>query len=166
LEEYMPNGHGFWIEASYIDLELYRLVATVLASPLLAESARNDAFGRRFESLRIFEFSEVSRILVSVAAVVRNELEGRSSIELQRPVGRLITNLEKPLESKPLTFKESCNKILHAKIVQPETTELKDGDIAPALQPLVNLFGERGKQEWKAVLDIRQFAVAAAARYR
>jgi hypothetical protein len=40
-------------------------------------------------------------------------------------------------------------------------TEAEGEDIAPTLKPRVKLFGEQGKPEWKAVLDIRQFFVAA-----
>jgi hypothetical protein len=158
----VPNGYGFWIEAPHIDLELYRLVTAVLASPALAESARNEAGGRRLESLRMMEFAEISRILVSVAAMVRNGLEAapRTSIELQRPVGTLIRDLTRPTHER-LTFQESCNKILHATFVDPETTEVEGEDIARVLQPRVNLFGAWRKQEWKAVLDIRQFVIAA-----
>jgi hypothetical protein len=57
------------------------------------------------------------------------------------------------------TFKESCNKILHATLV--EVTEAEGENLAAALEPRVKLFGEQGKREWKAVLDIRQFVVAA-----
>ena len=117
----MPNGYGFWFEAPHIDLELYRLATAVLASPALAELASDEALGRRLESLRMIEFGEISRILVSVAAMVRNQLEGasRSSIELQRPVGILIRDLANPKVYEPLTFMESCNKILHATLVDP-----------------------------------------------
>jgi hypothetical protein len=162
-EERVPNGYGFLIESPHIDLELYRLVTAVLTSPALAELASDEFVGGRWEWLRKIEFPEISRIRISVAAIVRNGLQAapQSSIDLERPVGILIRDLTKPKTYEPLTFRESCNKILHATHVDPETTDAKGNHIAPVLQPRVNLFGELGKREWKAVLDIRQFAVAA-----
>jgi hypothetical protein len=159
----MPNGYGFWIESPHIHLDLYRLVTAVLASPALAELGRSAPASRRWETLRTIEFAEVSRILVSVAAIVRNGLEAapRSSIELERQVEILIRDVTKPKTFQPLTFQESCNKILHATHVDPETTEVEGEEIAPVLQPYINLFGELRQRQWKAVLDIRQFAVAA-----
>ena len=103
----MPNGHGFWIEASHIDLELYRLVATVLASPALAESARNDASAG---ALNHSEYLSSRRFPASWALPwvpwCGTNWKAKLRYRLQRPVGTLITDLEKPLQSKPLTFKE------------------------------------------------------------
>lgn len=159
----MPLGYGFEFEASLIDLEIYRLLAVVLASPSLAASAKRlPDDGRRLEWLRKIEFSEASRLLVSIAAIIRNGLDSRSrgSIELERPVGILFADLEKPTEYQDLVLREACNKILHALRVEPEVND-EGEDCAPSLKPLFNLYGTHREKEWRAVLDIREFAKAA-----
>jgi hypothetical protein len=143
---------------------LRRCQATaVLASPALAKLATDENARHRWEWLRRIEFAEVSRILVSVAAIVRNGLETapRSSIELERPVGILIPDQRKPDTYEALTFRESCNKILHAVHVDPEVKSIDDENIAPVLEPRLSLHGEFRRREWKAVLDIREFVLAA-----
>jgi hypothetical protein len=89
---------------------------------VLANFAGDESDKRRVEFLRcLFDFSEISRIVVSLAAVHRSALDAdRSYYEavhkaaLQRRVGTLIPDGTKPQTRKPLRFYEACNKILHA----------------------------------------------------
>ena len=158
----MGSGQGFIFETPFIDLEIYRLATVVLASRPMAELGRDEFNGRKWEWLGKIEFTEVSRLLVSIAAIVRNNVHDIPStrMELRQPVGLLIPNLNRPDRHEDLSFREACNKILHASEVLPKTVEIAE-EVAPALEPLVDLYGEKGKKPWKAVLDVRLFAVAA-----
>jgi hypothetical protein len=158
----MPPSEGFVFESPQVDMEIYRLLTMVLASQALAECARSPNGGLRLEWLRKIEVAEVSRALVSLAAIVRTGLARGpvGSIELQRPVGLLYEG--PPTASKPadLTLREACNKILHADVVDPEVRD-EGPELGPSLTRRINLYGQHRGRDWRAVLDVVSFSIAA-----
>ena len=147
----------FIYEAPFLDLEIYRLLTILEASPALAEFEGDEYDQRIVEFLRNFERPEVSRIVVSLAAIVRSSLDATPATETEkiiseRPVGVWWPDERSP-QIVPLEFREACNKVLHADRVAPEPP-------AP-LKELV-LYGSHRKKNWKALLDLRAFALTAA----
>jgi hypothetical protein len=72
----------------------------------------------------------------------------------------LIPNLEKPKEQEILDFREACDKVIHAKSVEPETVQTTPGTAPPLTGRLV-LYGDRQGKEWCAELDLKEYAFCA-----
>lgn len=78
---------AFLYETPFLDLEIYRLIAVLESSPALAEfRGRYETDRNKVEFLRGVEFPEVSRIVVSLAAIIRSAGVRASSI-VAHPLG-------------------------------------------------------------------------------
>jgi hypothetical protein len=156
----------FTFETPYLDLEIYRLISILEASPVLAEYAGSESDMRKIEGLRMWDFPEVSRIVVSLAAIIRSSLDadpvsgGGYTEALERQVGTLFPEEGKPHLHKPLRFLEACNKILHAYRVHPETTAAPSGIAEPLTGRLI-LSGVQHDKVWRAELDLKKYALSA-----
>jgi hypothetical protein len=156
---------AFHYEPPFLDLEIYRLMTLVEASPVLANFGGGE-YKRRVEFLRrAFDFSEMSRIVVSLAAIHRTALkanrryyEAVHEADLQREVGTIIPDVTKPQRRKPLRFKEACDKVLHA-----DKVDLETDPGSGALTGRLILLGKLHEQEWCAELDLRAYALTAHA---
>lgn len=124
-----------------------------------------DEFCRKFLRQE-FQETEVNRILLTLAITIRNMWDfNPPSVETNlededMEVGQLIINLRQPKNTKVLEFREALHKIVHCTSINYEysSTSTKVGD---ALLPVVHLYGEKGKFEWKASLDVVRFCVLA-----
>lgn len=152
----------FTFETPFLDLEIYRLITILSSSPALAEVDESKSEKRKVEYLRQWEFPEVSRIVVSLAAIVRSSLDADpfQSEALERPVGTLFPDRSDLQRQEPLRFREACNKILHADHVDPETTATTKGTAEPLTGRLV-LYGRLHNKEWRAELELRDYALSA-----
>ena len=159
---------AFRFETQYLELEIYRLITIVEASPTLAgfEGAGSDERG--LDRLRRqLDFPEISRIVVTLAAIIRSSLDadpaggGDSSYRaaLSRRVGTLVPDRAKPQE-QPLLFWDACNKVIHAKAVEPEPILPSSGPAPPLTGRLV-LYGDRNGKDWRADLDLKEYALSA-----
>jgi hypothetical protein len=162
---------AFQYETPFLDLEIYRLVAVLEASPALAEFdgtkliTSDETDRNKIAHLRGLEFPEVSRIVVSLAAIIRSALDADPrayagfDLTLEKPVGMLWPDLTQPDVWKDLYFKEACNKILHADKVEPKRTP-----DTKALTGELILYGrQRGKRgkDWQVRLFLRDYALTA-----
>jgi hypothetical protein len=102
-------------ETPHLDLEIYRLLTILEASPVLAGLAGSESDKRQVEFLRHLEYPEISRIVVSLAAIIRSSLDADPvsgdpyyGAALRRRVGTMIPDLENP-KQEPLDFREACN---------------------------------------------------------
>jgi hypothetical protein len=144
------------------DLEVYRLLTILEASPALAEFKGRYASDRnRVRAIREWEFPEISGIVVSLAAIIRSAVDSnpgayRGDLDLERPVGVLMTDTTQTRSWESLEFREACNKILHADRVElerePETDTLT-GELI--------LEGRYRGKDWQARLDLREYALGA-----
>ncbi|AJQ93388.1 hypothetical Protein YC6258_01341 [Gynuella sunshinyii YC6258] len=76
-------------------------------------------------------------------------------------VGVLIKSLsEEETIEVDLTYRESCNKIIHATKVNFDYSD-SDPHFGGSLNPIVHLYGEHYKYSWKAVLNIENFIESA-----
>lgn len=157
-----PWDEGLNIPWQVVSLDLYRLLCIFHAS----QSIRKDDSDDFSMLVKEFQESEVGRLLISIAATLRNAqdqnparfeewLKGLESDE----VGGLISDLDSPSEVKPLGFREALNKIIHCTTINFDYVNEgpKKGD---AFLPKVHLYGFY-KTNWKATININQFVKTA-----
>jgi hypothetical protein len=153
---------AFLYETPFLDLEIYRLMTILESSTVLADYGGTYEGDRdKVEYLRRLEFPELSRIVVSLAAIVRAALDANpqanaADLEVERPVGVLMPDATRPDAWEPLEFREACNKVIHAKRVDPKRT-VDTG----ALTGELILHGDYREKDWQARLELREFALAA-----
>ncbi|MDP9193253.1 MAG: hypothetical protein M3P06_16265 [Acidobacteriota bacterium] len=148
-------------------LDVYRLLSHVLASAELA--ALEDGSSQRplAAFVTAHEKPEISRLLVSIAASYRIKFDDGSwehGFWLHRDastVGTLVENVDAPENEKALTFREACNKIIHAQRVHFDTASHPVTQ-AQFLNPMVHLYGSKAGSSWKSSLHLVQFCRAAA----
>ena len=153
---------AYLYESPFLDLEIYRLITILESSPALAEFKGNyDADRNKIEALREWEFPEVSRIVVSLAAIIRSARAASprayaGDLELERPVGVLMPDATNPRAWESLEFREALNKVLHADQVDSE----RAADTGALTGELI-LYGRHRGKDWQARLDLREYALAA-----
>jgi hypothetical protein len=157
---------AFLHESPFLDLEIYRLMTILESSTALADyGGTYEGDWDKVEYLRRSEFPEVSRIVVSLAAIIRAALDADPQLyagslelesEIERPVGVLMPDATRPDAWESLEFREACNKVIHAKRVDPKRT-VDTG----ALTGELILHGDYREKDWQARLDLREFALAA-----
>ena len=157
---YLWSG-GFPREEQLVAREAYRLMCVFAASPELSRRRGDDETSAYGSAMQEFEYVEISRILISLAAILRNQwdLDRARTADFigtataNQSVGVLIPDMKAPTKTKPLTIRESFNKIVHANLVNLDRS--KAGSITSGhLEPFVHLYGEYGDKEWKATIDI------------
>ena len=163
----MASLQGYPIAEEAYDLELFQLASIFVAS---AELSRISAGNQGISRLRsMFEQSEAARRLIAAAVFIRGKLDSRCVLrpnELERAekadVGVLIADLSKPAEKLTLSFREACNKIIHATAVDLASHTPDDGDAVAMLSTTVTLLGSKRPKEWRAELNIVRFVNVAS----
>ncbi len=181
----------FTYESPYLDLELYRLLTILAASEGLAEYTMPSG-GRDYERikrLRKWEKTEVSRIVLSIAVVLRNGIQadpdrykGNSPPEegMDRIVGSFFPQ-DKPRTTpspsgsggvkissgEPLSFRNALDRVIHAKrVAHAWEAQNEDPEDPRDVFPLgiLTLFGDfNGKRPWEADVILPEYTLAAAA---
>ena len=147
--------NNYPIASESIDLEIYQLACVFAASNELYKLSNQYS---SFKSLvEIFELSEVSKKLISLAITLRNIIENRQTDTTHKIVGSWIKDIEKTDELKPLNLREACNKIIHALDVEFFETNQEE----MILNWKVRLFGSHNKKKWQADIDIKNFLECA-----
>jgi len=158
---YMWHG-GYPREDVLIDRELYRLMTIFGASPELSRRRAGEVKTNVYtHAMQQFEYVEVSRVLVSVAAMLRNDWDLNPELTASivkdraksRSVGTLVENLDRPNKVKPLKPRDSFNKILHATLMNLDRSE-NTSIVSGHLEPRVHLYGEYKEMNWKATIEI------------
>lgn len=157
---------GFPFESPQLDVQIYRLITVVAGSRELAARVDRDGDGQKWEWFKQAEIPELSRLLVSIAAICRSNIDASESwseideMDIDAPVGVLHPDLSQPENEEELGFRSACNKILHTDQFNPDVENPERG-MNSALRPLVHLYGEYYGDNWKATLQIYQFALRA-----
>lgn len=158
------TGPGWKFESALIDLEIYRLITAFGASRTFVDNASAEgANAGAWEMLKNFECVEIPRILVSVAAMCRSNLDAGigAGEESDRPVGLIDSDNDHPPEEwQDLLFRNACNKILHADNINFDVDDTRLGMRGP-LNAKLYLYGTHRKKHWKALLDVSEFVMAA-----
>jgi hypothetical protein len=144
---------GYLIAEEALDLEIYTLAALVSGSPTLA------MVGDEYSGLRFlrstFEVSEVSRRLISVAIMLRSQLDSTGQ-NPDKPVGYLIADISNAAKKEPLVLREACNKLIHATSV--DLTALgPQNPRGPALSHAIDLQGTHRDLQWEARVFLYDF---------
>jgi len=151
------------IERPLIYASIYQLSTIVFGSEGLAKLSTGDDRDE-FDKIRIrHEVAQASKLLIEIAVVLRNLIDSGSwpmdpihEIRVERrpemSVGLL---LEANKSQKELSFRESCNKLIHAERISfgmrslPEKMDFLDGN--------VELHGRRENQTWVAHINVSSF---------
>lgn len=135
-------------------MDLFHLLSIVLADEKIAYVIENDD-DPIWELCRVAE-TEIARLLVTSAVVARIADDQRGHMLLASPLtcGSLCEYTGSQ-EIKPLSLREACNKIIHAKQIQFDikhtTKELY------SIMPTVYLLGEKNGRPWEAELDLVRY---------
>ena len=108
------------------------------------------------------ERSEISRLLVSIAVISRNHMDQNGWHPIKVPglpadeVGVLCSDWENKGALAPLSFREACNKVIHAIKITFEANQNSDYKTSYLL-PTLHLYGDKQRICWKATLDVPKF---------
>lgn len=158
-----PWNDGIGISGDFLDRQLYLLGCMVHAS---AAFEKLDDHALR-DLRQQFQEAEIGRLLLTIAAAVRNAMDQNPSRseywlrELDINVGILERSKDTAIPKDTLDFREACNKLIHCLSINfdYDTDQPRRG---MALRHFVHLYGFHGKQNWKATIDINRFIEVAA----
>jgi hypothetical protein len=170
----MRTGH-FTTDTSLIKAG-HRLLSCLFAS-YDYDLLRRDDDPDPMDDFRQFEEEEISEWILTLAAVARitdDELGTLKTIEPNFPDG--VGVLEEGGKQVPLTIREACNKVIHAKTVHYEFGWTEENPIwgrwfraqghevkGKYKAPVLLLEGTRQNGDpWKAKLELVPFVLAAA----
>lgn len=170
MAEYERPAHirqGHFFDPAVVRRELWLLLLTFLADKQLAILTEEDSRGSYALASLHSEFweDEVTRVLMNSAITLRI-LDDRDGGVLQHaePCGELQTRGL----TEALTFREACNKIVHAARVNFDIERLDGYPLdGPTTQPVfmnpkIYLYGARQGAEWRAALDVIAYVRGAA----
>jgi len=163
---YRVDHLGLRLPGQVLRLDLYRLICYFHSSHYLATLSDGEDFcpwqALRFE----FQDQEVMRILLQTAVAVRFTGCGHADplrvdrAWLEDPVGRLYKSVRQE-QSEPLSVRESCNKIIHARYIVPDNNGRRN-PCERVIKPTVFCYEDAEQQTgWKAEIDLLLFAEAA-----
>lgn len=161
MPEMIPQGQGVFKEGykpntKVAILELHRLVCIFLASKQMADLRQGPHDQSEvFDFLQDSEGDEITRILLTVAITARviDDLQEGVFVLLEAgPCG----TLQDGQVQKNLSLREACNKILHATKIRFDVDENEQGQ--KYMNAKIYLYGQRNGVEWKATLDVLEFA--------
>ena len=151
------------IDRALIYSSLYDLAAVVFGSEGLARQSTGEDRDE-FEKLRIrHEIGQATKLLIEVAVVLRNLLDGEQwpldvihEMRVERRPERNVGVLQSAnREETALSFREACNKLIHAQRVSFGMRELP-GKTA-CLDGTAELNGTRAGQSWVAKIELSEF---------
>ena len=151
------------IERPLVYSSLYDLAAVVFGSEGLARLSTGDDRDE-FDKLRVrHEVGQATKLLIEVAVVLRNLLDGGSwpldVIHEARVDGRPETDVgvirEEAKNETSLRFRDACNKLIHAKQISFGTAMLPDR--MNFLDGTVELHGDWQGKKWVAKVRLADF---------
>jgi hypothetical protein len=158
-----PLSTTFLIERPLIYASLYDLGVVVFGSEGLARLSTGDDRDE-FDKLRVrHETAQATKLLIENAVLLRNLLDSGSwpidaihEIRIERRPEKDVGILRVPGNPEQgLSFREACNKIIHAEQVSFGMKTLS-GKLA-CLDGVVELHGKRGRQTWVAEIQLSDF---------
>ncbi len=136
-------------------VELYRLLAILLARKSFDELRKNASLRDAFTHLQQYGNDEITRILLVVAITAR-VIDDREKKVFDLVAGDC-GNISETGKDKGLSLREACNKIIHAQKLRFDQTEPDDKE--KLLNPVIFLSGYSSSgTEWNAKLDVIAFA--------
>ena len=160
---YFQNlGYPIKSDYSLIQLDLYRLLCYFTASKVIVDISRKYENNLFNDSLRLeYEKSEISRIIINLAIIARNELDNNNQAKsiLYSDKLNIVGSISKnnDTDNIDLTLREACNKIIHCEYINWDLENPKSISDYDGLNPFIYLYGNYMDQEWKATLNIFDF---------
>lgn len=158
-----PWNEGLDISAEFLNHQLYLLGCMIHAGPAFDKLGNHPLCYLRQE----FQEREIGRVLLTIAVALRNAMDqnpSRAEYWLQGVEDEVgtIRNLTHGREkASVLNFREACNKLVHCLSINFHYLSKKP-QMGMALAPFVHLYGTKGKEEWKATIEINKFIGVAA----
>lgn len=160
MAEMIPQGQGVFKEGykpntKIAIMELHRLVCIFLASREFAGLRDGPTHVLDvWDCLQEAEEDEITRILLSVAITARviDDLADGVFDFVAEDCG----TLEQANIKKPLSLREACNKIIHATKIRFDVEHNASGQAY--VTPYIYLYGNKNGVEWRATLDVLEFA--------
>ena len=156
-----PWTIGYPIHECYSILEqkAFQLLSIINAS------SKSNAISDLRDTLVVeYEWSEISRLLLECAVLIRNEIDLQYSSKSyityteKECVGRLYRDIyDAKDECEELTFREACNKIIHAQHINFDLENAKSIRQYDSINNIVYLYGNYQDKGWKAELDVCKF---------
>ena len=164
IQHFEIRRDGFFFDEDTLRLDLYRLLSCFYASADFARLALREGSREKVAELAgDYQEFEVTRLLVTIAATVRVVQDRDKDIvpNVKTKCGSLFPDAGSR-KSKPLSLRDACNKIIHARKFNFDVRKIRirDGHITRiqhALNPVMHLYGEQDGVHWKATLDILGF---------
>ena len=162
----LQQGHQIGVNDFLRDV--VRLMAFVQAGPNVSCIWRGperdpDAKLERFQQMvEGHLITEIPRLLISVAAVLRAKIDdGSWRVDDDEYVGWISDgDIVQQEWGQAVSVREACNKIIHAKRVQPDHVTTEDG--VQSISTIVTIFGDRRGKAWAAELNLQTFCIALA----
>jgi len=155
LRENYLHAAGWPIDNTSLEEMVYRVITIVGSSEFLYNNFLNDNY--LFARMKEMEMAKLSELLIAIAIICRSLLD--SSIDIPNVIEEGENNVGVITINKinqPLTFHESCNKIIHAREVYfdvEESASIESG----FLNHFIYLYGDRDGVNWKAAVDLIKF---------
>ena len=153
IKKNIDYRHEIEFANTLIELDVYRML-TILHSSESLHSVKPEPYGWMFLAWQ-FEQSEVYRIVFNLSISARNILD---KTKIQNISTLIAGKLEEKNTVIDLTFREACNKIVHSEhinfdLINPTSVHDHEG-----LREFIYVYGKKGKNEWKATINLLQFA--------
>ena len=151
------------IERPLVYATIYELSAIVFGSEGLALRSTGDDRDE-FDKLRVrHEVAQATKLLIEIAVVMRNFIDNESwptdpihDIRVnRRPEVNVGVVRIQSQSDKELTFRDACNKLIHADRVSFGMTSLSGK--MDFLDGTVEVHGKKGKDLWIANIEISDF---------
>jgi hypothetical protein len=169
----VPNGrNNFELNASIALRDVYRLFLVFAGDERVFNLTGNDQ-GDPLRLMRNDLFvDEITHLLIGTAIANRIQLEhtdavrAGSSDEVRNiadtACGELQSDVLEGKCSQKLSFREACNKIVHAIHIVPDCGNPAENSLTSE----VKLHGHKGKAAWVAYLNIPQYVRASVMNFR
>ena len=160
------EGHNYELNSDTVLRDAYRILCVVMADRAIMEFVATDNLVNLVNLRYSFAQDELLHTVIQLAVMNRIQLDNmnklrsdpdeRSFDPIEINCGELIENDGPNSDKKCLSFREACNKIIHAEkiIVKPD----ENGDsVFPGRKSTLILCGTKNQNPWQAELDILQF---------
>ena len=150
-----PWNDGLAIPGEFLDQQLYLLACMVNASRSFdgPEMTAHAALRQQFQEV------EIGRLLLTIAAAVRNGMDqnpARAEHWMEGIDDKVGSLYREGKDEQTLSFREACNKIIHCLSLNFHYVS-EQPRRGMALEPLVHIYGFKGKEEWKATIELNEF---------
>ena len=166
MEDYYEKrsvNKGIRVDRSRVQLLSFRLLSIFLASKNLHGLCNGEYDSGADILANEFEKVEIEHLMLQIATLFRSaDTSALEDLTFNQRWNPNVCLLEQPIESqaKNLTLREACNKIIQVKEIKYEVVNGKY-EWDRYLEPTIYLYGQKQKDNWRAILDIKTFCFEA-----